>query len=438
MAIASLSFDQAPPLAVPLRFFLTAPVFGVVAGVVLLFWPHGMPVTRYAPELLAATHLLPLGFIAMSMVGALLQILPVVAGSASPKRCSSGGCVHVPLVVGTVGLAAAFLLERPLLFELAGVLLAIAFGVFLLMLGHALKTARAHNATVAVIGFAGGALLLAVSAGFTLALVLAGTWSVPRWSLVDVHAAWGLIGWVAALVMGVAWVVVPMFQLTSPYPRGVRRRLVPMLFLSLGVGSAGVILRAHVLTAVGVVGTGGTLIFFAAVTLALQARRRRRVRDVTLDFWRLGLACLIVVAAGAGALTFSRLAGGARETVLLGFLFIDGFAVSVISGMLYKIVPFLVWLHAQQAQTAGSRPVGNMKGIISDAAAYAHLGAHALSLALVSAALFWPALLAPAAVALSLSFALLGANMGRAAWVHRRLLLNNGAGEQDADCAMRP
>ncbi|MDA8384462.1 MAG: hypothetical protein M0037_15670 [Betaproteobacteria bacterium] len=436
MAIASLSFDRAPPLSVPLRFFLTAPLFGAAPGVLLLCWPHGMPVTRYAPELLAATHLFTLGFITMSMVGALLQILPVVAGSASPKYCASGGCVHVPLVIGTVSLAAAFLLGRPFLFELAGCLLVAAFGVFLLMLGHALKTARAHNATVNAIGFAGGALTLTVMAGVALALGLAGVWSGPRWALVDVHAGWGLAGWVAALVMGVAWVVVPMFQLTPPYPRVVTRWAMPLLLLSLVLGSAGVRLGTPALTAVGVVGVGGTLILFAGVTLSLQARRRRRVRDVTLDFWRLGLACLIVVAAAIGGSTVLKPACGARATVLLGFLFIDGFAVSVIDGMLYKIVPFLIWLHAQQVQAGGARPVGNMKEIISNRAAYTHLGVQALSLVLVPAALFWPAMRAPAAAASIASFAVLGANMGRAAWVHRRLLVTRGGAEQDADCAM--
>lgn len=34
---ALLSFDQAPPLAAPLRFFLTAPLFAILAGLLLLW-----------------------------------------------------------------------------------------------------------------------------------------------------------------------------------------------------------------------------------------------------------------------------------------------------------------------------------------------------------------------------------------------------------------
>ena len=33
---ALLSFEQAPPIAAPFRFFLGAPVFGMVAGLIVL------------------------------------------------------------------------------------------------------------------------------------------------------------------------------------------------------------------------------------------------------------------------------------------------------------------------------------------------------------------------------------------------------------------
>ncbi|MCK7498192.1 MAG: hypothetical protein MZW92_51665 [Comamonadaceae bacterium] len=35
-----IAFDQAPPIAVPLRFFLTAPLFGCLAGL-LIAWSGG-------------------------------------------------------------------------------------------------------------------------------------------------------------------------------------------------------------------------------------------------------------------------------------------------------------------------------------------------------------------------------------------------------------
>src|SRR5690606_9638108 len=108
-------------------------------------------------------------------------------------------------------------------------------------------------------------------------------------------------------------------------------------------------------------------VLFAVWTLYVQARRRRRLPDVTLWFWRLAMACLL-----AGALLWAARQfaggdwGGARYPLLLGVLLIPGFAVSIVSGMLYKILPFLVWLHLQtQADSrAARRRIPNTKEII--------------------------------------------------------------------------
>ena len=78
---ALLSFDKAPPFAAPLRFFLTAPLFSLAAGLLLLFVGPDLLASRWTRGLLAATHLITVGFMLMVMLGALIQILPVVAGA---------------------------------------------------------------------------------------------------------------------------------------------------------------------------------------------------------------------------------------------------------------------------------------------------------------------------------------------------------------------
>ena len=68
---ALLSFDKAPPFAAPLRFFLTAPLFALLAGALLLVEGEGMFASRWTPGLLAATHLVTVGFMLQVMLGAL-------------------------------------------------------------------------------------------------------------------------------------------------------------------------------------------------------------------------------------------------------------------------------------------------------------------------------------------------------------------------------
>lgn len=63
MNTAHLSLDQAPGISTPLRFFLTAPLFAIVAAVLLLFTGPEILQDRWLPETLALTHLLTLGLL---------------------------------------------------------------------------------------------------------------------------------------------------------------------------------------------------------------------------------------------------------------------------------------------------------------------------------------------------------------------------------------
>ena len=148
-------------------------------------------------------------------------------------------------------------------------------------------------------------------------------------------------------------------------------------------------------------------LLFAVVTLHLQHRRRRRVADVTLDYWRVGLGSLVA----AVLLGVAPVAEGHTPT-LVGILFLYGFAVSTVNGMLYKILPFLAWFHLQSQLQVGAGSIPNMKEFISDGRArrqfYVHVAA--LGLLLLSALAAGPWRYA-AAVGVCLSALLLGANL---------------------------
>jgi hypothetical protein len=104
-----LSLNQAPPIGVPLRFFLTAPLFAVAAGVLLVVSGPEILASRWSPAALAVTHLLTLGFLAQVMMGALMQLLPVLAGTPVPWVAPESGWIHGLLTCGAVLLAAGFL-----------------------------------------------------------------------------------------------------------------------------------------------------------------------------------------------------------------------------------------------------------------------------------------------------------------------------------------
>jgi len=109
LTTANLSLDQAPPISIPFRFFLTTPLFGLLAGALLLIEGESALASRWAPPTLALTHLFTLGVLAMTMCGAMFQMLPVVAGSPVPRVRLVGSLVHLSLTLGTSALALGLL-----------------------------------------------------------------------------------------------------------------------------------------------------------------------------------------------------------------------------------------------------------------------------------------------------------------------------------------
>lgn len=427
----SLSFDQAPPLTIPLRYFLSAPLFSLAAAVLLLFHGTDALASRWSPFTLALTHLLTLGFLAMAMIGALLQILPVVAGVLIPWPDRTARGVHVLLTCGTTLLAAAFWWSQPVLFEVALLLLGGAFGWLLAAcaIGFWLARRVVPTATVSAIRMAVCALLIAVTLGATLAGAFAWRLELPLMLLTELHVAWGLLGWVGLLIVGVAFQVIPMFQVTPHYPRPLARWLPLALFLLLMLWSAAAVVSPNgpswLKDASAILLLAGVMLF-ALTTLYLLSRRTRPKPDATTLFWRTAMTSLFACT----LIWLMQVAGYAEPMpITLGVLFVYGFGYSAVNGMLYKIVPFLVWYHLQDTQAAQRRAVPGVKAILSDRVAVRQFWSHFAALLLILAATVWPtawltawpkALTGIAAAALCLSSGWLWWHLFCAARAHAR------------------
>ena len=363
VGFASLSTQQTPPFRVPMRFFLTMPLFMGLAGLLLMLAEPASLGNRWSPLLLALTHLWVLGMMLMVMFGALQQVVPVLLGVAVARPEVISFISHLALSTGILLLTIAFLLGMPGLFPAAVLLL--GGGVLLVavvMLASLLRSPSNH-ATAWGIRLALLALLLTVGLGSWLALGHGGLVILRReWT--DMHLAWGLLGWSVLLVSAVAWQVVPMFQVTPRYPAALVRWFAPFLVGALLSWLAGRWwLRLPWLETSGAVLISVALVVFALATLWLQHRRKRRLADAALDFWRLAMASLLL----AVALWWLARWGLPVPGFLPGELLAVGFVGSAILGMLYKIVPFLVWLHlTNRLQEKGELPRGipNMKQVI--------------------------------------------------------------------------
>lgn len=417
---ALLSFDQSPPFAAPLRFFLTAPLFAILASLLLLWSGPELFASRWTPAALALTHLITVGFLLQVMLGAMLQILPVVAGANVPWPLAVARLVHLAVGLGALLLAAAFLGNQPLAFRLAAVLIGSGVVVFVLAAGHSLLDVSSADSTIRGLKAALIGLSVTVTLGMLLATALDGSFELPLMQVTSIHLGWGLGGWSVVLLAAVAFVVVPMFQMTPAYPEWFASRFAWTMLALLSLWSAADIADwqepAALLASAAVLMVAA----FSGLTLQLQRRSKRARVDATQRYWSMAMLCtLAACAVWLAASAFPAIAERHEWPLLCGVLALNGGLMSATSGMLYKIVPFLVWSHLQNVGR-GRVLTPNMNKVIAGKAIDRQMYAHFVALALLLAATLWPGWFTyPAGLALLASNACLLRNVLGAVWFYR-------------------
>jgi hypothetical protein len=385
MHTEGLRLEQAPPLAVPLRFFFTAPFGIAAAGALLIHFGSALLVTPLASATAAWTHLGTLGFISCVMLGALYQMIPVVAGAPVPT-VRSAYLVHLLFVGGVSGLVVGLLTASAGLLTVGAAALALALALFILPVSLALWRAPTKSPTVVGMTVACAGLTAVLCLGLTMALVRSGhgaAASYPLWT--QLHLAFGFIVWIGGLIVAVSFQVVPMFYLAPALDQRFQRLLLTLVFatfcllcivLATSAGPAGVALAAT---------PGALAIWFLHPLLMLdRLRKRRRKRvDPSLWFWKAGLACgLAAGTLGAAALALDD----PRYALGFGWLVLWGWAGNIVHGMLTRIVPFLVWFH-RFSSLVGLVAVPAMRKLLPERLCKLSFCAHAASLVLGLAAI---------------------------------------------------
>ena len=392
---ALLSYDQSPPLYAPMRFFLTAPCFGMLAGLLVLWsgWSGSdveLNASRWTPVVLALTHLVTVGIMLQVMLGAVIQIMPVLAGANMVKPMRLARVVHALISLGALTLTAAFLSSSPLLFKLAALLLGLGIAYFVGSAVYALYGIPSSSPSIRGLKIAILGLSVTVGLGATLAITLGGSLGLPSSTLADIHLGWGFVAWGTILLAAVAYVVVPMFQLTPAYPDWFGRWYSVSLLVVVLLWTIAEYCSWNLVSLVLGVGVVSGSALFAGITLKIQRHTKRAHFDATQHYWRGAmLSALAACGLWLAARTVPLLADWPVWPLVFGVLVLFGGFVSVIFGMLYKIVPFLIWLHLQQ-QGQGRVMAPNMKRVIAERAMNGQLLAHFASCLLLLLALMWP------------------------------------------------
>ena len=415
-----LSFDRAPPISAPLRFFLTAPLFAIAAGCLLLWSGPDLFASRWTSAALALTHLITAGFMMQVMLGALQQLLPVMAGANIARPLLVATVVHATITLGALCLVTAFLVNQPWLFGSAVVCM--STGVFTLVFAaaHALIGVPTTSPIIRGLRLALVGLSVTVSIGLLQAVVRGWSLSLPIVQLANVHLGWGFVAWGCALLGAVGFVAVPMFQQTPSYPSWFGRGYG---YATLGLvlsWTAAELLRWDLEALVLSIGVVLMAASFAGTTLYLQSLSKRPTFDAVHRLWWVAMvSALAACALWVAAQVFPTLKQWQSWPLLFGTLVLFGGFMSVMVGMLYKIVPFLIWLHLQN-RGSGRLVAPNMKKVLAQNLIDRQTGAHFCAFGLLVLAVMWPQwFVYPAGVALVLANGWLLHNLLSAVRVYR-------------------
>ena len=332
-----LSLDQAPSISVPFRFFITAPIFGILLGLVFFFFPLELIVNRYSHISIAIVHLFTLGILAQIIFGAMQQMMPVLAGAVIKKSKIFATIVHGSLTLGTILFSISFLYDLKNLLIYGAICLGIAFLLFFGVSLNLLFKVKYLTPTVKAMRFFVVAGLLTALFGLFLSLshILLDI-GLMHYIFVNIHILLGILGFSVILIMGVSFQVIPMFYVALDFPKLVQNNMPLVLsvlillfaaFLLFGLDEYLIKLLIAIL-----------LIIFSYYALNSLSHRKRPVFDVTLWYWKFSLYMFIISMLNWLFIPQDR---PFNLAILVGF----GFLYSLLQGMIYKIIPFLSWFH---------------------------------------------------------------------------------------------
>ena len=392
-----LSLDQAPPISVVFRFFFVGALFGIFAGISIIF--YGVEIFDTASTAAVTfTHFLTLGVMLSFMFAALFQMLPVIAGVSLTSPIQKANLLLYPFVLGIVSLLFAFNMPRASwLFIAASVFLGVSLmAILFVMLKNLLAlehhTTSSKGMTYALFSLV-FVLLLALYMTFSLGGLSEGTYYLQ---VKEAHYSFGLYGWIALLIIAISFQVIEMFYVTPAYPDLISKHLPKVLFFLLLVASILALFIPHVwfISDILLILMLGA---YATITLKRLTQRKRPLTDATVWFWRMGLTSLLLSLLSMAITLFTTL----EIFKALSAIFFASFALSIVFAMFYKIVPFLTWFHLN-SQGYFTAPM--MHEVIHPKTAKKHLYIHVLTILTFLISLAVPPFIFAAGVLSILSF----------------------------------
>ena len=379
--------------SIPFRYFGAAVAFHPLAWIALLAGAESAP--RFAGGLgwpLAALHLVTLGVLAMTAIGASLQLLPVATRRAvgSERWPAAIWWLYTPGVALTaLGMGSGV---TPVL-AVGGVCVLAALVGYALLLARNLVGAKGMPIVVAHAWAAFASLGYAIATAMSLAGAYVGVPVVDRAAALALHVAFAAYGFIGMLALGLSYILVPMFALSAA--PDARQAWASFACAALALVLAGAAALGFAPATLRTIAVGAAL---AAVVLHLRlmaiALKTGLRRHLGRSFALVRVAWGFLVASLVAALGVVHDAPVAGVATLFGFALIGGWLLTFLLAILQRIVPFLASMHAGQVKMRGKGLPPTPSALTAERPLAIHCACHLAALALLALAIAFGSVLA--------------------------------------------
>ena len=332
-----ISQDFAPPFKLIAPFFILGSLFFLLSSF-FIFSFSAADLNFLNPKVLGFVHLFLLGFVMMTIFGAMAQLVPVVL-EVGHFGVELFYAIWPLLLIGAILMIFGFLFS-PALLPYGGVIVLVSMMIFVMEIFMTIFKVKKLTLVMSSVLISNTFLFFGIIFGLLMALSYAGTIDLNIAAFLKGHVYLVLGGYISITIMGLSVVLVPMFTLSHGF--SMRPLEIAMYLMSLGVVTVVVasLLDITFLEYVGYLLSAVSMLFYFKLIYVIYSTRPRKENDVyAISLFFSYISMLVAIVFGLLYFLFDS------EVLLLasGWLLFYGFFAFLITGHIYKIIPFLVW-----------------------------------------------------------------------------------------------
>ena len=333
----SISQDFAPPFKLISPYFILGSIFYLLSSFYIFFF--GVDNLFFLDtKVISFVHMFLLGFVMMTIFGAMAQLVPVVL-EVGHFGVELFYAIWPLLLIGTMLMVFGFLFS-PALLPYGGIVVLISMMIFVMEIFLTMFKVKKLNIVMSSVLISNTFLFFGIIIGLTMALAYAGTIDIDINSLLKAHVYLVIGGYIMITIMGLSVVLIPMFGLSHGFSMRPLEIAIGMMSLAVILVVLSSFIDVYLLEYLGyILAIVSQFIYFYLVFTIYKTRARKEIdiyaKSLMFSYLSLNISLLLGI-----LYLISN-----YEPILLAtaWLMFFGFFGFIITGHIYKIIPFLVW-----------------------------------------------------------------------------------------------